>query len=612
MTDLRSAFEAAEPFVPDPQPDQVVSGGNSGNGGYNTDNAPNSRSRRVADEVGTGGNGLPRGYSLKDGALLFADPDDDGPTVWVSSSLHVTALTRNERGEEWGRLLEFRDPDGRSHLWACPIELLAGDGVEFRRQLLSMGLRIAPGSKARNLLGVYVQACRPEARATCTGRTGWHGTAYILPDETIGGEDAERVLLQTLADPPVMAQAGDVAGWRAHIGTHCAGNSRLAFAVSMAFAAPLLHIVGAGSGGVNLAGPSSTGKTTVLRVAASVRGAPDPLRTWRATANGLEGVASLHNDGLLVLDELGEIDPREAGAAAYMLANGVGKARARRDGLARPAAAWRLLFLSSGEIGLADHMREGGKRARPGQEVRLADLPADAGVGHGVFEQLHGHADGAALAGALLDATRRYHGTVGRAYLRRLVELDPELVRSGISELQRDFITDVLATGADGQARRVADRFALIAAGGALATRFGLTGWSEGEAVAAANTCYRAWLDRRGGTGSAEDAAALAAVDHFIELHGASRFAWLGDGGETEQRTVVNRAGNVRTVDGRRQYLFLPETFRSDVCAGLDYRRVLDALKARGRFMPGDGNHLAMQVRGVGRCYAIWEAGDES
>jgi len=612
MTDIRSAFEAAEPFVPDRPGDHAASGGNSGNGGYDPDVNGESRSHQGAGDVGTGGNGLPRGYALKDGGLWFADPDDDGPPVWVSSSLEVTALTRNERGEEWGRLLEFRDPDGRRHVWACPIELLAGDGVEFRRQLLSMGLRIAPGTKARNLLGVYVQACRPEARVTCTGRTGWHGTDYVLPDETIGAKEAERVLLQTLADPPAMAQAGDVAGWRDRVGALCTGNSRLVFAVSMSFAAPLLHAVGASSGGVNLAGPSSTGKTTALRVAASIWGAPDPLRTWRATANGLEGVASLHNDGLLVLDELGEIDPREAGAAAYMLANGVGKARARRDGLARPSAVWRLLFLSSGEIGLADHMREVGKRARPGHEVRLADLPADAGAGCGVFEELHGHADGAALAGALLDATRRYHGTPGRAYLRRLVELDLDQVRAGISELQRDFTADVLDTGADGQARRVADRFALIAAGGALATRFGLTGWSEGEAVAAAKACYRTWLDRRGGAGSAEEAAALAAVDRFIELHGASRFAWLGDGGETEQRSIVNRAGYVRAVDGRRQYLFSPEIFRQDVCAGLDHRRVLEALKAQGRFVPGDGDHLAMKVRGVNRCYAIWEAGDEA
>lgn len=57
-------------------------------------------------------------------------------------------------------------------------------------------------------------------------------------------------------------------------------------------------------------------------------------------------------------------------------------------------------------------MLDAGKRVRPGQEVRLADLPADAGAGYGLFEQLQGHSDGGAFAGALLDATRCFHGAV--------------------------------------------------------------------------------------------------------------------------------------------------------------------------------------------------------
>ena len=56
------------------------------------------------------------------------------------------------------------------------------------------------------------------------------------------------------------------------------------------------------------------------------------LRQWRATSNGLEGVAALHCDSLLVLDEISEVNPREAGLIAYMLANGQGKARAGRLG----------------------------------------------------------------------------------------------------------------------------------------------------------------------------------------------------------------------------------------------------------------------------------------
>lgn len=84
-------------------------------------------------------------------------------------------------------------------------------------------------------------------------------------------------------------------------------------------------------------GASSTGKSTALKVDASVWGNPTSYcRTWRATSNGLEGLAALHNDGLLILDELGQIDPKEAGEAAYLLANGKGNACATRNGTARP------------------------------------------------------------------------------------------------------------------------------------------------------------------------------------------------------------------------------------------------------------------------------------
>ena len=48
-----------------------------------------------------------------------------------------------------------------------------------------------------------------------------------------------------------------------------------------------------------------------------------------------------------------------------------------------------------GELGLADHMAEGMKRARTGQEVRMADIPADAGQGLGAFDLLRQHADSA-------------------------------------------------------------------------------------------------------------------------------------------------------------------------------------------------------------------------
>lgn len=551
---------------------------------------------------------LGTGFFINTKGLWYKADESEDP-LWICSRLEIPAMTRNQDSEAWGRLLEFTDPDGRKHLWACPLELLAGDGSEFRRTLLSMGLQISPNTKARNLLANHVQTCKVTARATCTDKTGWHGNTFVLPDETIGQADGERVLLQTLGEPTQMRQTGTAVGWRDNVGLLCAGNSRLVLAASTAFAAPLLNLIGDESGGLHFTGNSSTGKTTALRVGASIWGGPEYLHRWRATSNGLEAIAQAHNDGLLVLDELAQIDPREAGECSYMIANGTGKHRSRRDGLARKAATWRLLFLSAGEIGLADHMREAGKRARAGQEARLADIPADAGKGLGLFEELHGFSSGGEFADRLNHLTTQYHGTAARAFLHSLVQAPVTELKQGIEALREDFLRTKVPPEADGQARRVASRFALIAAGGEIATKFGLTGWKEGEAIDSAAICFEAWLGRRGGSGSQEEAAALAQVQHFLEAHGEARFTDLDN---PTDRPTINRAGYRRRTDSGLEYLFSPEVFRREVCVGLDYRHVAKILKDRGLLKTESPDRLTIKPRDIGRVYCIKEGRDEN
>ena len=220
----------------------------------------------------------------------------------------------------------------------------------MRRELARMGLSIAPGKAQRYLLASFVQVWPVESRARCVERLGWHGSVYVTPAESIGQDDQIVVFQNAHAIDPAFSTSGTLDTWRDTVAGLSAGNSRLVFALSVAFAGPLADVAGEDSGGFHLRGSSSSGKTTALTLAASVWGNPSAYpRLWRATANDLEGLAALHNDGLLILDELSQIDPKEAGEAAYLLANGQGKARASRTGAARQAARWRLLFLSAGE-----------------------------------------------------------------------------------------------------------------------------------------------------------------------------------------------------------------------------------------------------------------------
>ena len=125
---------------------------------------------------------------------------------------------------------------------------------------------------------------------------------------------SERVLLQTDAriESPYQS-TGTVEDWRKTVARSCIGNSRLAFGVSAGFAAPLLRIAGEENGGFHFVGSSRLGKSTLLRVAGSVWGGGGIngyLCSWRATSNGLEGVAEAHCDALLCLDEMGQVDAR--------------------------------------------------------------------------------------------------------------------------------------------------------------------------------------------------------------------------------------------------------------------------------------------------------------
>lgn len=537
-------------------------------------------------------------FEVSDKGVYFHGKDKEGQEQapqWVCAPLHVVAKTRDEKSGEWGRMLEWLDDDGKKHQWAMPLELLEGDGLDVRRELVRLGLHISPSQAARNLLAAYIKVWLVEARACCVDRLGWHGDVFVTPSEAIGHTNESVVFQNAHALEPGFSSSGNAYEWRDSVAALAQGNSRLVFALSVAFAGALAHIAGEDSGGFHLRGASSSGKSTALKLAASVWGNPSSyVRLWRGTINGLEGLAALHNDGLLILDEISQVDPAAAGDAAYLLANGQGKARANRNGLARAPQQWRLLFLSAGEESLSAIMARAGKKTSAGQEIRLADIEADAGAGMGIFETLNGHPSAAALATAIKDASSKYHGTIGRKWLAQLV-LNRATLPALIADSIKSFLARAVPAGATGQVERVARRFALAAVAGELATQYKLTGWQEGEATQAAHKCFAAWLEAFGGNGNREERAILAQVRAFFEAHGASRFEDLK---ALNDQRIPNRAGYYRNgEDGEREFLVLREAFHREVCQGFDEKTVKQVLIKAGLLLPGKDNKPTQVLR---------------
>ena len=533
--------------------------------------------------------------------------ETDRAPRWVCAPVEPVAMVRDPKNAGWGLLVEFFDPDKTLHRVIVPAALFRGDGAEVAGLLLDQGLRIAPRGKPA--LIEFLQTASPKGRARVTQRTGWHdagpeGAAFVLPGGAIGPNAGAWIYESEAGAPSTFALRDGLKYWREEVASLCSGNSRLLFAVSVCFASPLLYPLGAESGGFHFRSNSSDGKTTALRVAASVCGGADFMQRWRATSNGLEALASAHCDAPLLLDELAQMDPREAGETCYMLANGSGKSRAGRTGGARDRASWRLLFLSCGEIGLAEHLGEIGKTPRAGQELRLAEIPADAGAGLGLFENLHDYATGSDFAKALDRAARRYYGTAFFAFVAELAknqEAVPELVR----EAQRKFEAHCLNDAAHGQARRVAGRFALVGAAGELATKWGITGWEPGEAMRAARTCFDAWLSRRGGQGNQEEKAMLRQVREFIRRKGESAFTdWDRPANDTDKHAPgkPDRAGYRRgchDAEGNdaQEYFLFNEAWRGVVCKGYDAAAVGRLLVAKGYCRKGSETDRPWLVR---------------
>lgn len=549
---------------------------------------------------------LPGGGKLKPGAWFFTAKlgKGDAPSAliqqWVCSPLHVDAVTLDGQDNNFGRLLRFKTTIGKWREWAMPMELLRGGGDELRGELLSMGVEIDPQA-GRSLLAQYLQAKPPKRRMRCALQVGWCDDSFVLPDTVIGPKAAGVIFQSGERGLDEHTRSGTLAGWQQEIAARAVGNPLLTLALAASFAGPMLARCNGESGGIHFVGDSSTGKTTAIEAACATWGGAGYRRSWRATANGMEGAAALFNDTLLALDEISECDPKEVGAIVYALGNGRGKQRASRTGTARGVVRWRCFVLSSGERTIGTTMAEGGYRAKAGQSVRLLDIPAARRFG--AWDELHGLPNGAAFADAIRRAAVAHHGHAGRAFLEKLTR-----DRQDFCALLERFkaLPIFAADGGEGQDKRAAGRFALMALAGEVATEYGLTGWPEGAAIEAAAEGFKAWRSTRG-RGNDERRHILERVSGFIERHGDSRFS-NADVSTADDAMRINRAGWWREESGGRVYLFNAEGMREAV-SGFDFKRALDTLQDAGALPKADASGERAKAQRIGgrlvRLYPI-------
>jgi Domain of unknown function (DUF927) len=194
---------------------------------------------------------------------------------FLSAPFEVCGRCRDPNGNDWGRLLRFKDDDGDEHEHVVTDAALHGDRGVLCSDLAAQGLRLATVASDRSQFVRYLNEVRTHTRVTRLQRTGWHVVkgqpVFVHPTGALGAPTGEIVRFEGGPQSPY-AHAGTLEEWQSSVGALIGRHSRLVLLCSAAFAGPLLYLIGHEGGGIHVHGESTTGKTTAVRAAASVWG----------------------------------------------------------------------------------------------------------------------------------------------------------------------------------------------------------------------------------------------------------------------------------------------------------------------------------------------------
>jgi putative DNA primase/helicase len=158
-----------------------------------------------------------------------------------------------------------------------------------------------------------------------------------------------------------------------------------------------------------------------------------------------------------------------------------------------------------------------------------------------------------------------------------------ELIREKALRFQDKFRRALVPVDAPGAFHRGADRFALVAFAGELATYAGITGWKKNEASRAAHRLFAEWLATQGDARSPDHLETAMGRLRRLLVDGAERFTPVAECG----MDIADRAGFIR-IDrktGNREFWLLPQVFQDELCEGASPRLVARALERRGHLL---------------------------
>jgi len=534
---------------------------------------------------------LPEGYEIKrDGALWKLASDDKHGDVKVTSRpiLLVRHLADYYTHEARAEICFERD-DAWVTLVANRRALV--DARTMVAELAPYGVPITSNTAPKIIDWLEdLERVNPALeRVYSIGRTGWHTIqgerAFVLDRPRFTDERERPIVLDTRGDRRKLFTALGARGdsLQKHIDAlrrAWEAEPVCAAMICGALAATLLEPLEVPNFAIHLPGDSSRGKTSQLKIAASVFGDPSAdawLGSWNVTAAAAELRAQQLNDLPQCYDEAGTSDPIALERMVYSLVNGGGRGRAKADLSLRETPTWRTVVLSTGERPLADH------NTMTGAQVRVIQLPVNG------FGKLT-----AAEVDELREACAACSGMFGRRWIESLLEVDDW---TPFREAYRAIVKKLREKAPDPLQGRVAGYFATLIMAESLAEPLGL-------GAPGAATMHRLYLkgeSREQVKPLAERAFELVCDWAVTEPDAFPTLDTASDGNETARSHGTRMRHGFRR--GNYQLLFIPAALRTFLDAHrLSPAEVLRCWRDRGWLLADTGRFDAkVQIANVGR-----------
>lgn len=415
--------------------------------------------------------------------------EDTYPDILAEQGVIVPRMGRHSHDGTYFKFIFFPTPAGLSEEHIIPNELIS-DTRQLHVYLVRHGMRMPADKTEKAKLIDAIQQYEPPELCTLTSRTGWHDCSYVQPHATYSPEGADDIVYVGDQGSLIKPTSGTLEEWQDEIAQPLTASTFGVLLVCIALAPILIKFVKLENGMFHISGKSGVGKTTFLRVAASVwLGGQRSVASWDITPIAFQEFMARKNDSIGLFDEFSSTsaDKRTQSKimydVAYMVGSGIPRRRSKHfKGSAADVETYRVLALSTGEKSAAEIAEAAGEKRLMGEEARILDLPI-LDCATGIFDRLseagydNARSEATKLADHLNEATGRYYGTASKAFIRYVVG-HLEHVEQEVPRLVELF-NHKLKVPATGWERRISSKFGLAYAAGRLAIEAGVLPYSE-------------------------------------------------------------------------------------------------------------------------------------